>query len=89
MLKGYWCEQKKLSSNVNVCFLYQPGELEGGTKSAKNPLWSLKLYKLQRSVTKLDEPVIYYLRDGPKRAFVCEELLVVPPNTQLPPAYVI
>ena len=35
--------------------------------------------------TKHEQPVLYYLRDGPQRGFVREELLVVPPNTQLPP----
>ena len=29
---------------------------------------------------------MYYLRDGPKRSFVREKLLVVPPDTKLPPA---
>ena len=32
-----------------------------------------------------NQPVVYYLRDGPKRGFVREELLVVPPNSELPP----
>ena len=34
---------------------------------------------------KPDAPVIYCLFDGPKRGFVREELVVVPPNTGLPP----
>ena len=37
-------------------------------------------------VTKQDEPVVYYSFDGPKRGFVREELMVVPPDTELPPA---
>ena len=45
----------------------------------------LKVYSIERSFSKPDQPVLYYLRDGPKRGFVREELLVVPPNTQLPP----
>ena len=53
---------------------------------ATDPIWSLKVYTLERAVTTPDEPVIYYLSDGPKRGFVREELLVVPPNTQLPSA---
>ena len=28
---------------------------------------------------------MYYLFDGPKRGFVREELMVVPPDTVLPP----
>ena len=45
----------------------------------------LKVYQLGRSVTKPNEPVLYYLQDGPPHGFVREELLVVPPDTQLPP----
>ena len=78
--------EKKLPSIVLVRYLYQPGELEGGTKRATDPIWSLKVYNLERSFTKPDQPVLYYLHDGPKRGFVREELLVVPPNTTLPPA---
>jgi len=72
---------------VNVRYLYQPGELEGGTKRATDPIWSLKVYMLERSVTGSDEPVLYYLHEGPKWGFVRKELFVVPPNTQLLPAY--
>jgi len=35
---------------------------------------------------KPNAPVIYYLFDGPNCWFAGEELLVVPHNTQLPPA---
>ncbi|KAL9952767.1 hypothetical protein ACROYT_G040067 [Oculina patagonica] len=79
-------KEKKLPSLVNVRFLYQPGELEGGVKRATDPIWSLKVYSIERSVTKPNQPVLYYLHDGPKRGFVREELLVIPPNTQLPPS---
>ena len=79
-------DEKKLPPNVNTRYLYQPGELEGGTKRATDPIWSLKVYTLEKAVDKPGEPVLYYLHDGPKRGFVREELLIVPPNTQLPPA---
>ena len=78
--------EKKLPPLINVRYLYQPGELEGDTKRATDPIWSLKVYQIVENKTKPNEPVIYYLSDGPKRGFVREELLVVPPNTQLPPA---
>ena len=79
-------KEKKLPLLIHVRYLYQPGELEGGTKRATDPIWSLKVYQVVENKTKLNEPVVYYLSDGPKRGFVREELLVVPPNTQLPPA---
>ena len=78
--------EKKLPPLINVRYLNQPGELEGGTKRATDPIWSLKVYQVVENRTKPNEPVVYYLSDGPKRGFVREELLVVPPNTQLPPA---
>ena len=79
-------DEKKLPPNVKARYLYQPGELEGGTKRATDPVWSLKVFTLEETVDKPGEPVLYYLHDGPKRGFVREELLIVPPNTQLPPA---
>ena len=78
--------EKKFPPVINVRYLYQPGELEGGTKRATDPIWSLKVYQVVENKTKPNEPVVYYLSDGPKRGFVREKLLVVPPNTQLPPA---
>jgi len=76
--------EKILPSLVQV--LYQPGELEDGVKRATDPIWSLKVSSIERSFIKPDQPVLYYLRDSPKRGFVREELLVVSPNTTLPPA---
>ena len=63
--------------------------LPGFTSGAPcgDPVWSLEVYRLGRSVTKPDEPVLYYLHgdDAPQRGFVREELLAVPSDTQLPP----
>jgi len=78
--------EKILPSLVQVRYLYQPRELEGSVKTATDPIWSLKVYSIERSFTKPNQPVLYYLRNGPKCSFVREELLVVPPNTTLPPA---
>ena len=78
--------EKHLPADVDVRYLYAPGELEGGgRRRATDPLWSLDVYKIGRSVTKPDEPILYYLHDGPARGFVREELLIVPADTQLPP----
>ena len=78
--------EKKLPSGASVRYLYQPGELEGDRRRATDPIWSLKVFNIERSITKPNEPVLYYLRDGPKRGFVREELLVVPSDTELPPS---
>ena len=86
VFQALWTGRKKLPPLINVRYLYQPGDLEGGAKRATDPIWSLKVYQVVENKTKPNEPVVYYLSDGPKRGFVREELLVVPPNTQLPPA---
>jgi len=78
--------EKILPPLVQVRYLYQSGELEGGVKRVTDPIWSLKVYSIERSFSKPDQPVLYYLRNGPKGGFVREELLVVPPNTTPPPA---
>ena len=78
-------QERKLPPLVNVRYLYYPGELEGGGRRATDPIWSLKVYNIQKVVTRPHEPVVYYLYDGPKWGFVREELMVVPPGTVLPP----
>ena len=55
-------------------------------RRATDPIWSIEIYDLSRSVVQSDQPVLYYLSEGaPKRGFVREELQVVPEDTQLPP----
>ena len=58
-------KEQRLPSGVGVRYLYQPGELEGGRRRATDPVWSLEVCRLGRSVTKPDEPVLYYLQEGP------------------------
>ena len=82
-------KEQKLPPGAGVRYLYQPGELEGGRRRATDPVWSLQVYRLGRTMAKTGEPVVYYLDDGPQRGFVREELLVVPPDTQMPPAGVL
>ena len=87
-LRPFGVNEKKLLSGLSVRYLYQPGELEGVRRRATDPIWSLNVYEIEKIMIKPDAPVIYYLFDGPKRGFVREELLVVPPNTELPPEQV-
>ena len=64
----------RLPPGVLVQYLYAPGEGEGGERRrATDPIWSLEIYDLIRSVVTLDQPVLYYLSSGaPKRGFVRE-----------------
>ena len=47
-----------------------------------------KTYRLSEVMEKPGNRVIYYLQGGPERAFVKEELILVPEDTELPPDYV-
>ena len=78
-------KETKLPDGVGVRYLYQPGELEGGRRRATDPVWSLGVYHVDHSMEQEGTPIIYFLRDGPRRSFVREELLVIPADTQLPP----
>ena len=63
-----------------VRYLYEPSEAEGDSRRrATDPIWSTKIYSIKCIVP--GNPMIYYLWDGPQRAFVKQELQVVPPDT--------
>ena len=68
-------------------YLYQPGELEGGQqRRATDMIWSWDAHRLDRVVEDPGQRVLYYLAEGaPKRAFVREQLMLIPENTELPP----
>ena len=84
-------DESRLPPGVLVRYLYAPGEGEGGDRRrATDPIWSLGIYNLSRSVVSSNQPVLYYLSEGaPKRGFVREELQVVPVDTELPPKSVL
>ena len=79
-------DEVRLPPSVKVRYLLSPGELEGGEKRrATDPIWSIKVYDISRSVISPNQPVLYYLVGGPRRGFVREELQVIPYDTELPP----
>jgi hypothetical protein len=80
--------KQKISDDVKVRYLYAPGELEGGNRRrATDPIWSIKTFDINRIVTKIGDPILYYLRDGPGRSFVRQELQIIPHDTVLPPTH--
>ena len=79
-------EEKVLSEDRLYRYLYQPGELEGGDRRrATDKIWSWNTFRLDRIVENLGQRVLYYLADGPKRAFVREELMQISEGTEVPP----
>ena len=45
-------------------------------------------YRLKEIIENPGNCVMYYLLNGPERAFVSEELMLIPEDTELPPNYV-
>jgi len=78
-------DEPLIPSSALVRYLYQLGELEGGRRRATDPVWSLTTHIVRNAVWQAGQPALYYLNDGPARSFVREELLIVPPGTELPP----
>ena len=70
-------------------YLFQPGEeLDDQRRRATDRIWSKKTYRLREIAENPGNRVMYYLLDPPERAFVSEELMLIPEDTELPPDYV-
>ena len=70
-------------------YLYQPGEQHGDQKRrATDFIWSKNTYRLDRIVQDQGNRVLYYLQDGPDRAFAHEELMYISEDTQVPPDWI-
>ena len=70
-------------------YLLQPSEEHNDQRRrATDRIWSKTSYRLRDIAENPGNHVMYYLRDGPERAFVSEELMLIPEDTELPPNYV-
>ena len=70
-------------------YLLQPSEEHNDQRCrATDRVWSKKTYRLREIVENSGNRVMNYLTDGPDRAFVSEELVLIPEDTELPTDYV-
>ena len=70
-------------------YLLQPSEEHDDWRCrATDRIWSKGTYRLREIAENPGNHVMYYLLDRPERAFVSEELMLIPENTELPPDYV-
>ena len=70
-------------------YLLQPGEEhDDQQRRATDRIWSKETYRLKEIAENPGNLVMYYLKDGPERAFVLEELMLFPEDTEMPPDYV-
>ena len=67
-------------------YLLQPGEEHGDQRRrATDRIWSKQTFRIDHVIEEPKNRILYYLKDGPERAFVREELMWIPFNTELPP----
>lgn len=72
---------KLLPLDLTVRYLYAPGEAEGDSrKRATDPIWSISTYQIKK-IMKTNPPVYYLSEPAPQRAFVKEELQIIPTDT--------
>ena len=79
-------------------YLLQPGEEHDDQQCRPmDRIWSKGTYRLREIVENPGNRVMYYLhgasspgdlRDGLEKAFVSEELMLIPEDTELPPDYI-
>ena len=70
-------------------YLLQPGEEHDDQRCrATDRIRSKASYRLREIAENPGNRVMYYLLNGPERAFVSEELMLIPEDTELPPDYV-
>ena len=70
-------------------YLLQPGEEHDDQRCrATDRIWSKGTDRLREIIENPGNRVMYYLLNGPERAFVSEELMLIPEDTELPPDYV-
>ena len=70
-------------------YLLQPGEEHNDQRRrATDRIWSKASYRLREVVESPGNRVMYYLLNGAERAFVSEQLMLIPEDTELPPDYV-
>jgi hypothetical protein len=86
-------DEKRLPYNCLVRYLLKPGELEGGYRRATDCNWSPQAYHIKKAIVQKNQPILYWLEDidgnGPKRSFVREELMIIPPDSEMPPDWIL
>ncbi|GES83474.1 hypothetical protein RCL_jg27732.t1 [Rhizophagus clarus] len=78
-----------LPSYTEVRHLLEPGKLEGGRRRATDCNWSPEVFTIDSYLIKENQPILYKLYNGPRCSFVREELQIVPPDSVLPPKYIL
>ena len=88
LVDSYHPEDKLREDGLYHCLLQTGEKHDDQHKRATDRIWSKKTYRFSKIVEDSGNQVMYYLSDGPERAFVSEELMCIPKDTELPPDYI-
>ena len=77
--KPYYLRMDCIDTFINLL-----NNMETKKRGATDLIWSKNTYRLDRIVQDPGNRVLYYLQDGPDRAFIREELMHVSEDTQEP-----
>ena len=81
--------EEVLPEDGSYRYLLQPGkEHDDQWHRVTDRIWSKASYRLREIAENPGNRVMYYLANGPERAFVLEELMLIPEDTELPPDYI-
>ena len=86
--ESYPLEEVLPEDGMYRCLLQLGEEYNDQWLRATDRIWSKGTYKLREIAENPGNRVMYYLLDGPEQAFVSEELMLIPEDTELPPDYV-
>ena len=82
-------EEDKLPEDELYQYLLQPCEEHDDQRHrATDGVLSKGTYRLGEIIENTGNHGMYYLKHGPERGFVSEELMLIPEDTELPPDYV-
>ena len=62
--------EKRLGSSKNLRYLFAVGDLDGGLRRVADPIWSLRVFNIEKTLVNEIQPVIYYSKDRLKHGFV-------------------
>ena len=83
--QGNYPPEEVLPEDGLYQYLLQPSEEQDDQRCrATDRIWSKGTYRLREIAENPGNRVMYYLLDGHERAFVSEELMLIPEDTELP-----
>ena len=88
LLESYPLEDALSEDGLYHYLLQLVEENDDQQHRAMDRIWSEATYRLREIMSSPGNQIMYYLSDGPERAFISEELMLIPKETELPLDYI-